>query len=163
MWQSFVRWSVNGETQANPCFTYIRFIRSKSEYWKNRFSSTKNSRVHMIHEDVIQWKHFPRYWPFVRGIHRWPVNSPNKGRWRGSLMFSLICARINGWVNNREAGDLRRHSVENHVCLSHVTQREWYLASRAEFGMYCVFNRIQLVALCLHVRIIWKKQGLHWC
>ena len=38
-----------------------------------------------------------------------PVNSPHKGQWRGALMFSLICARINGWVNNREAGDLRRH------------------------------------------------------
>ena len=23
--------------------------------------------------DVIKWKHFPRYWPFVRGIHRPPV------------------------------------------------------------------------------------------
>ena len=21
------------------------------------------------HDDVIKWKHFPRYWPFVRGIH----------------------------------------------------------------------------------------------
>ena len=30
------------------------------------------------HDDVIKWKHFPRYWPFVRGIHRWPVNSPHK-------------------------------------------------------------------------------------
>ena len=28
------------------------------------------------HDDVIKWKHFPRYWPFVRGIHRSPVNSP---------------------------------------------------------------------------------------
>ena len=37
------------------------------------------------------------------------VNSPHKGQWRGALMFSLICARINDWVNNREAGDLRRH------------------------------------------------------
>ena len=27
------------------------------------------------------------------------------------LMFSLICARINGWVNNREAGDLRRYQA----------------------------------------------------
>ena len=25
------------------------------------------------HDDVIKWKHFPRYGPFVRGIHRWPV------------------------------------------------------------------------------------------
>ena len=38
-----------------------------------------------------------------------PVNSPHKGQWRGGLMFSLICTWINGWVNNREAGDLRRH------------------------------------------------------
>ena len=30
------------------------------------------------HNDVIKWKHFPRYWPFVRGIHRSPVNSPTK-------------------------------------------------------------------------------------
>ena len=37
-----------------------------------------------------------------------PVNSAHKGQWRGALMFSLICVWINGWVNNREAGDLRR-------------------------------------------------------
>ena len=61
-----------------------------------------------IHDDVIKWKHFPRYWPFVRRIHRSPVNSPQKGQWRGVLMFSLICAWINGWASNREAGDLRR-------------------------------------------------------
>ena len=62
-----------------------------------------------IHDDVMKWNHFPRSWPFVRGIHRPLVNSPHKGQWRGALMFSLIYARINGWVNNREAGDLRRH------------------------------------------------------
>ena len=49
------------------------------------------------------------YWPFVRGIHRSPVNSPHKGHWRGALMFSFICATIKGWLNNREAADLRRH------------------------------------------------------
>ena len=36
------------------------------------------------HDDVIKWKHFPCYWPFVRGIHRSPVNSPHKGLWRGA-------------------------------------------------------------------------------
>ena len=35
--------------------------------------------------------------------------SSHKHQWRGDLMFSLICAWINGWVNNGEAGDLRRH------------------------------------------------------
>ena len=63
----------------------------------------------LSHDDVMKWKHFLRYWPFVRGIHRSPVNSPHKGRWRGALMFPLICARINSWVNNGEAGDLTHH------------------------------------------------------
>ena len=43
-----------------------------------------------VHDDIIKWKHFPRCWPFVRGIHRLPVNSPHKGQWSGALMFSLI-------------------------------------------------------------------------
>ena len=55
------------------------------------------------------------FWPFVRGIHRSPVNSPHKGQWRGALMFTLIWARINGWVNSREAGDLRRHRAHYDV------------------------------------------------
>ena len=33
---------------------------------------------------------------------------PYKGQSRGALMFSVTCTRINGWVNNREAGGLRR-------------------------------------------------------
>ena len=53
----------------------------------------------VLHDDVIKWKHFPRYCPFVRGIHR--SNSPHKGQWRTALMFTLICTRINGWVNSR--------------------------------------------------------------
>ena len=39
-----------------------------------------------------KWNHFPRYWPFARGIYRSPVNSPHKGQWCGALMSSLICA-----------------------------------------------------------------------
>ena len=66
-------------------------------------------------DDVIKWKHFPRYWPYVRGFHRPPVNSPQKGQWHGALMFSLICAWINGWVNNGEDGDLKRHRAHYEV------------------------------------------------
>ena len=40
---------------------------------------------------------------------------PHKGQWRGALMFSLICAWMNGWVDNREAGDLRRHRAHYDV------------------------------------------------
>ena len=72
------------------------------------------SHVYNRHDDVIKWKHFPRYWPFVRGIHRSPVNSPHKGQWRGALMFSLICARINdwGWWFETQSGSLWRYSNE---------------------------------------------------
>ena len=76
-----------------------------------------------IHDDVIKWKHFPRYWPFVRGIHRSPVNSPHKGQWRGALMFSLIYAWINDWVNNREAGSLRRYRGHYDVIVMYSRRR----------------------------------------
>ena len=75
----------------------------------------QSSRLFLFHDDAIKWKHFPCYWPFVRGIHRSPVNSPHKGQWRGALMSSLIYAWINGWVNNREAGDLGRHRAHPYV------------------------------------------------
>ena len=61
------------------------------------------------------WRHqmeiFPHYWPFVKGIHRSPVDSSNKGQWRGALMFSLMCTSTNGWANCRDTGNLRRHGA----------------------------------------------------
>ena len=78
----------------------------------------------LAHDDVIKWKHFPRDWPFVRGIHRSPVNSPHKGQWRGALMFSLICVWKNGWVNNREAGDWRRY--HGHYDVTVILERQKY-------------------------------------
>ena len=38
----------------------------------------KFNRVLDIHDDVVKWKAFPRYWPFMKGIHRSTVNSPQK-------------------------------------------------------------------------------------
>ena len=77
-----------------------------------------------IHDDVIKWKYFPRNWPFVRGIHWSPVNSPHKGQWRGALMFSLICVWINDWVNNLEAGDLRRYHAHYDVIVMWLVVRK---------------------------------------
>ena len=88
----------------------------------------KMLRVIPLADDVIKWKHFLRYKPFVRGIHRSPVNSPYKSQWRGVLMFSSIWAQINGWVNNGEAGDVRRHRAHYDV-----TVMGWfYYHDRAE-------------------------------
>ena len=52
-----------------------------------------------------------------------PVNSPHKGQWRGALMFSLICVWINDWINNREAGDLRRYRVHYDVTVMICSDR----------------------------------------
>ena len=82
-------------------------------------------RLDLTHDDVIKWKYFPRYWPFVWGIHR----SPHKGRWRRAFMFSLICVWIKGWVNNREAGDLRRYRAHYDVIVIHrrnITKVMWH-------------------------------------
>ena len=76
---------------------------------------------YFTHDDVIKWKHVPRYWPFVRGIHRSSVYSPHNGQWRGALMFAFICAWTNGWVNNREAGDLKRHRIHYDVTVMQLT------------------------------------------
>ena len=80
------------------------------------------------HDDVIKWKYFPRYWTFVRGIHRSPVNSPHKGQWRGALIFSLICAWINGWVKSRDAGNLRCYRVhyDGNVMMQSLVWRGWF-------------------------------------
>ena len=71
-------------------------------------SAQRHRALSLGHDGVIKWKHFSCHWSFVRGIHRSPVNSPHKSEWRGSLMFSLICAWIHGWVNSGDGGDLRR-------------------------------------------------------
>ena len=90
------------------CDYIILLISHRNDHFRPGKTS-KLRRKAGLHYDVNKWKHFPRYRPFVQVIHQSPVNSPHKGQWRGALVFSLICVWINGWVNNREAGDLRRH------------------------------------------------------
>ena len=89
------------KTSTGGCFV-------RSDVFSHDIQS-RDPLTNSTHDDVIKWNHFPRYRPFVRGIHRPSVNSPHKGQWRGALMFSLICAWLNGWVNNCKAGDLRRN------------------------------------------------------
>ena len=88
------------------------------------------SVITLFHDDVIKWKHFPRYWPFVRRIHRFPMNSPHKGQWRGTLNF-FFDLRLNkrlskqwwGWWFETLSHPSCRHSNE----ISHVvrTVKQW--------------------------------------
>ena len=121
------------------------------------------------HDDATQWKHFPRYWPFARGIHRSPANSPHKGQWRGALMFSLICAWINGWVNNGEAGDLRRHRAHyDAIVMNNPDLHCWPLDLRfttqrdsdaQDMSILCFVGYFSLVwnATCL-TPMVWPRQ-----
>ena len=64
------------------------------------------------YDDAITWNHFPRHWPFVRGIHRSSVvDYPHKGSVKRAVMFSLMYAWRNGWTNSGVTGDLRRHDT----------------------------------------------------
>ena len=91
---------------------------------------------------MIKCKHFPCYWPFVRGIHRSPVNSSHKGQWRGALMFSLICAlnkRLSkqwwGWWFDTPSCSLWRHS---NVRIKHVLiVTGWHIGSSLVEIMLC--------------------------
>ena len=100
------------------------------------------------HDDVIKWKHFLCYWPFVRGFHRSPVNSPHKGQWCGALIFSLICTWIKGWVNNCEPGDLRRHRAHHDVTVMTVsvllchTEVQWHFLEGSFTGSVKDINTI---------------------
>ena len=125
-----------------------------------------------LHDDVSKWKHFPRYWPFVRGIHRSTVNSPHKGQWRGALMFSLICVWINRWVNNGEAGDFRRYRAHYDVIVMfHV---KCYLYDTHRCCLFCNLSMIKgmvltkdvfinvLTHLTLVPHICVSESGQHW-
>ena len=82
----------------------------------------------VAHDDVIKWKHFPRYWPFP----------PHKGQWCGPLMFSWICVWINGWVNNGETGDLRRYRA--HYDATVMQNRVPYTCTGAEIQRLIIEN-----------------------
>ena len=106
--------SANVVTLVNmgKCFTRTQRIVNVT---KQKQSTTKPFAIY-VHGDAIKWKHFLCYRPFVPGIlHQLPVNSPHEGRWLKALMFSLISAWTNGWVNSGDASDLRRHLVHYDV------------------------------------------------
>ena len=94
-----------------------------------------------------------------------PVNSPHKGQWRGALMFSLICAWINGWVSNREAGDLRHHHAYYdatvmlipRICIHGVIT---VLADGLKFSMV-KSGRINVYTLCLFYPF--GEATAQWC
>ena len=98
--------------------------------------------IRLMHEEVIKWKHFQCYWPFVQGIQRSPLKSLHKGQWYWALVFSLICTWINDWVNNREFGDLRHHWAHYDVTVMELMEAIKHIVSHGQwhFEMWIVWS-----------------------
>ena len=95
MAMEFVAGYIRGDMRYLPQNIHIRMHKFQmKKMYVEWLDPELRTQFKLLHDDVIKWKH---------------LNSPHKGQWPGALIFSLICARINGWVNNRKAGDLRRY------------------------------------------------------
>ena len=72
---TFIHWKAKNKVKyAWKVLSWIISVNSYTVQWRiswERFKVHMNGHVFTReHDDVIKWKHFPRYWPFVRGIHR---------------------------------------------------------------------------------------------
>ena len=92
----------------------------------------------------------------MRGIHRSRVNSPHKGQWRGALIF-FDFLRINGWVNNGEADDWRRHRAHYDVIVM-IQQCGCCIENRGPLFDYST-NLRWFQWLQLSVCIVWKESN----
>ena len=76
----------------------------------------------MSHDDVIKWKRFPRYWPFVQEVPgEFPTQRPVTQGFE--VFFDL---RLNKRLSNREAGDLRRYRARYDVTVMNDVYLIWH-------------------------------------
>ena len=135
-------------------------LSNKAVHWHNEGIPPVTSKgkgtviqkaVPWYHDDVIKWKHFPRYWPFVRGIHRSPVNSPRKGQRRGAFIFNFdlclnkrLSKHLRCWWLETPSCSLWRHcnatSSWRHT-LGHITTSLWISHNDIWiFSLHCFFQ-----------------------
>ena len=100
-----IAWSLWNLTDTSAAVPPMCMSNFKYEYSNYQIRSFESSRDLTIRRLIAWWRHqmetFSALLALCAGNSPVPVNSPHNGQWRGALMFSLICARINGWVNNR--------------------------------------------------------------
>ena len=106
--------------------------------WTGLCGSQGYAPVHKANRStaLTWWRHqmetFSALLALCAGKSPVPVNSPHKGQWRGALIFSFNYAWINDWVNNLEAGDLRRQRVYYDVIVMQMKQRKYEITTQNE-------------------------------
>ena len=119
-------------------------------------------RLTIVHDEVIKWKHFSRYWPFVRWIPH--TKASDAEFW----CFLWSTSWINGWVNNHDAGDLRCNRAHYDVIVM-----KYYIPWNIHTAMLCLFCYDHIIRLFLwriqpyNVRyvsgaIIWLQIRCRW-
>ena len=120
-----------------------------------------------VHDDVIKWKRFPRYWPFVWGIHRSPVNSPHKRPVTRSFdVFFDLCLnkrlsrQLWGWWFETTSCSLWRHcNVHTMMCLCHTCKSVTFW-SLPHLSMLDNMNVTQYYKLACNIDdFIWEYNG----
>ena len=134
-------------------------------YWTTDMAIRKK-KILAAHS-VTWWRHqmetFSRYWPFVPGIHRSPVNPTHKGQWCGALMFSLI------WAWSKKTSKLSVTGLcegNSPVTGEFPAQR----ASKAEnvsiwwryYAIYCITDMTILYIIKYRQLMVWCKSLLDW-
>ena len=70
----YFEFNTNFNSNAKHVYLFIFFLNDKRKLLAYHYKMAPYVAVYsycMQHDDVIKWKHFPRNWSFVRGIHRW--------------------------------------------------------------------------------------------
>ena len=88
-----------------------------------------------------------------------PGEFPHKGQWRGALMFSLICVWINGWVNNRKAGDLRRYRIHYDVIVMQQQLPDNCVPGRGRY--ICLMITCFIFSSCIIISFKWWNINTH--
>ena len=106
----------------------------------------------LLKYDVITWKRFRYYWPFLRITHRSLVDSLHKGQWWGTLMIPMMPAWKNSRRNYREAGELK------YLC-THLWSLErtiWIWIWQIYLRTSCAISFLDSYFPCAHVwNFIW--------
>ena len=83
-------------------------------------------------------------------------NSPDNGEFPSqrpvtrSFVGLLLNKRLSSWVNNREAGDLRRHYA--HYDVTAIVYPQWFCSMRCK-QCGCIFFSWRTIRFCLHYHV----------
>ena len=124
--------------------------------------TSRHGNVYRVTGFLSWWRHQMETFSALLAIcaGKSPVNFPHKGQWRGASMFSLICVWIYGWVNNREAGGLRRYRA--HYDVTVMWREASGYPSRKGPERRGFYGFLRCTPQTVELSVIWDTVKLKW-